>query len=190
MAQYASLHLVDTLSPGLPSPLNLGTGGHHRIAMAPAAARLLPAAMPTTPHRPLNWCRSAAARRPSPSMRLLRSNSRLLVVASAQSNLSKAVQKTWRVSKEAVDAGSALVPDSVPRPIARIGVTFVAVSVALFLLKSVISTALFVLAMMGLIYFAFLAMNPKEGSRSMDEGDSPSSDDPAEEARRIMEKYK
>ncbi|KAM3213950.1 hypothetical protein ACQJBY_066397 [Aegilops geniculata] len=78
--------------------------------MAPAAARLLPAVMPTTPHRPLNWCRSAAARRPSPSMRLLRSNSRLLVVASAQSNLSKAVQTTWRVGKEAVDAGSALVP--------------------------------------------------------------------------------
>ncbi|VAI79881.1 unnamed protein product [Triticum turgidum subsp. durum] len=189
--------------------------------MAPAAARLLPAAMPTTPHRPLNWCRSAAARRPSPSMRLLRSNSRLLVVASAQSNLSKetgnlalmqvhvnshptiytehvlhlgsVVYKPF-FSYQRIDTQSFLrflgCQDSVPRPIARIGVTFVAVSVALFLLKSVISTALFVLAMMGLIYFAFLAMNPKEGSRSMDEGDSPSSDDPAEEARRIMEKYK
>ncbi|KAI4970278.1 hypothetical protein ZWY2020_001192 [Hordeum vulgare] len=158
--------------------------------MAPAAARLLPAAMPTTPHHPLNWCWPAGARRPTPRTRLLRPNSRLLVVASAQSNLSKAIQTTWRVGKEAVDAGSALVPGSVPRPIARIGVTFVAASVALFLLKSVISTALFVLAMMGLIYFAFLAMNPKEGSRSVDEGDSPPSDDPAEEARRIMEKYK
>jgi hypothetical protein len=43
--------------------------------------------------------------------------------------------------------------------------------------------------MMGLIYFAFLAMNPIEGSSSVDEGDNLS-DDPAEEARRIMEKYK
>ena len=42
---------------------------------------------------------------------------------------------------------------------------------------------------MGLIYFGFLAMNPKEGSRSVDKGDNLS-EDPAEEARRIMEKYK
>ena len=34
---------------------------------------------------------------------------------------------------------------SVPRPIARIGVAFAAVAVALFLVKSVVSTALFVL---------------------------------------------
>jgi hypothetical protein len=34
---------------------------------------------------------------------------------------------------------------SVPRPIARIGVTFAAMAVALFLVKSVVSTALFVL---------------------------------------------
>lgn len=42
--------------------------------------------------------------------------------------------------------------------------------------------------MMGLIYLGFLAMNPKEGSR-VDEG-ANSSEDPVEEARRIMEKYK
>lgn len=131
---------------------------------------------------------------PPPSTTLLRyrnlnPSKRLLVVSSSQSNFSKAVQTAWRVGKDAVDAGSSLVPGSVPRPVARIGVTFVAVSVALFLLKSVISTALFVLAMMGLIYFGFLVMNPKEGSR-VNEGDTNPSDDPAEEARRIMEKYK
>ncbi|KAM0822323.1 hypothetical protein ACQ4PT_060935 [Festuca glaucescens] len=156
---------------------------HGGIAMAPTAPRLPPAAVMATRR---TW--SAAS--PTMPMRRIRIiPSRLLVVASAQSNFSKAVQTAWRVGKDAVDAGSSLVPGSVPRPVARIGVTFLAVSVGLFLLKSVISTALFVLAMMGLIYFAFLAMNPKEGSRSVDEGDNLS-DDPAEEARRIMEKYK
>ncbi|ONM22788.1 hypothetical protein ZEAMMB73_Zm00001d006099 [Zea mays] len=80
---------------------------------------------------------------------------------------------------------------SVPRPIARIGVAVAAVSVALFLLKSIVSTALFVLAMMGLIYLGFLAMNPKEASDSrLDEATGDPSEDQIEEARRIMEKYK
>jgi hypothetical protein len=45
--------------------------------------------------------------------------------------------------------------------------------------------------MMGLIYLGFLAMNPKEasGSRVDETGGNPS-EDPVEEARRIMEKYK
>ncbi|KAL5658655.1 hypothetical protein ACJX0J_031818, partial [Zea mays] len=76
------------------------------------------------------------------------------------------VQTAWRVGNDAVEAGSNLVPGSVPRPIARIGVAFAAVSVAFFLVKSIVSTALFVLAMMGLIYLSFLAMNPKEASGS------------------------
>ncbi|XP_066390535.1 transmembrane emp24 domain-containing protein p24beta2-like isoform X2 [Miscanthus floridulus] len=51
------------------------------------------------------------------------------------------VQTAWRVGNDAVEAGSNLVPGSVPRPIARIGVAFAAVAVALFLVKSVVSTA-------------------------------------------------
>ncbi|KAG8048569.1 hypothetical protein GUJ93_ZPchr0009g150 [Zizania palustris] len=81
---------------------------------------------------------------------------------SAQSNFSRVVQTAWKAGKDAVEAGTNVVPGSVPRPIARIGLTFVALSVAFFLLKSIVSTAIFVLAMMGLIYFGFLAMNPKE----------------------------
>ncbi|CAN6218295.1 unnamed protein product [Urochloa humidicola] len=129
---------------------------------------------------------------PCPSSSLLpqRSRSRLVVV-SAQFDFARAVRTAWRVGTDAVEAGSNLVPGSVPRPISRIGVTFAAVSVALFLLKSVVSTALFVLAMMGLIYLGFLAMNPKEASSSrMDETGGNPSEDPVEEARRIMEKYK
>ncbi|TKW34020.1 hypothetical protein SEVIR_2G277700v4 [Setaria viridis] len=127
---------------------------------------------------------------PCPSPNPIPRRSRL-VVAYAQFDFARAVQTAWRVGTDAVEAGSNFVPGSVPRPIARIGVTFAAVSVALFLLKSVVSTALFVLAMMGLIYLGFLAMNPKEASGSrMDETGGNPSEDPVEEARRIMEKYK
>lgn len=160
-------------------------------AMAAAvAARLPPAAArrarleATTRSSPFAV---AAPRRVMAPTRRPRLGTRLVVV-SAQSNFSRVVQTAWKVGRDAVEAGTTLVPGSVPRPVARIGVTFVALSIALFLLKSVVSTAFFVLAMMGLIYLGFLAMNPKEGSR-VDEG-ANSSEDPVEEARRIMEKYK
>ncbi|KAK9140769.1 hypothetical protein Scep_010450 [Stephania cephalantha] len=94
----------------------------------------------------------------------------------------------WRVGKDGIEAGTRLVPDSVPRPIARISVVGVAVLVSLFLLKSILSTAFFVLAMMGLIYTAFIAMNKDEGPIS--DGGSTNTEDTLEEARRIMEKYK
>lgn len=44
---------------------------------------------------------------------------------------------------------------------------------------------------MGLIYLGFLAMNPKEASgSSVDEAMGDPAEDPVEEVRRIMEKYK
>ncbi|KAF8694950.1 hypothetical protein HU200_038058 [Digitaria exilis] len=114
-----------------------------------------------------------------------------LVVASAQFDFARAVRKAWSVGNDVLEAGSNLVPGAIPRPIARIGVAFAAVAVALFLVKSIVSTAFFVLGMMGLIYLAFLAMNPKEASGSrIDETGGNTSEDPVEEARRIMEKYK
>ncbi|TVU44729.1 hypothetical protein EJB05_04181 [Eragrostis curvula] len=113
---------------------------------------------------------------------------RRLLVVSAQSNFPRVVQAALKVGKDAVEAATNLVPGSVPRPIARIGVTIAAVLITLFLLKSIVSTAFFVLAMMGLIYLGFLAMNPKEVTGS--KVDETSSEDPVEEARRIMEKYK
>ncbi|KAJ1290342.1 hypothetical protein BS78_02G235500 [Paspalum vaginatum] len=113
------------------------------------------------------------------------------VVASAQFDFSRAIQTAWRVGNDVVEAGSNLVPGPVPRPIARIGVAFAAALVALFFLKSIASTAFFVLTMMGLIYLGFLAMNPKEASGSrVDEGIGDPSEDPVKEAQRIMEKYK
>ncbi|KAL0435508.1 UNVERIFIED_CONTAM: hypothetical protein Sradi_0258700 [Sesamum radiatum] len=55
--------------------------------------------------------------------------------------------------------------DAIPRPIARISVTIAAVMVSLFLLKSFLSTAFFALAVMGLSYFTFIALNKDEGPK-------------------------
>ncbi|XAR61004.1 hypothetical protein NMG60_11034573 [Bertholletia excelsa] len=65
-------------------------------------------------------------------------------VLAVQSNFFKVLQTVVKVGKDGIEAGTNLVPDSVPRPIARISVTVVAVSLALFVLKSVLSTAFFV----------------------------------------------
>ncbi|KAG6513614.1 uncharacterized protein LOC121973153 [Zingiber officinale] len=113
----------------------------------------------------------------------------VVFVAAAQSNLFKVIQTAWRIGRDVTDAGANLVPDAVPRPVARIGVAIAAISVALFVLKSFLSTVFFVLAVMGLVYFGFVALNADEVSNNKES--TPSSEDQSlEEARRIMEKYK
>ncbi|XP_048336658.2 uncharacterized protein LOC112492787 [Ziziphus jujuba] len=125
------------------------------------------------------------------------------VVYAAQSNFFKVLQTAWRIGRDGIEAGANLVPDSVPRPIAKISVAVVVSSISLFVLRSFLSTAFFALATMGLVYFIFLALNKDEGPRrgggggggggrggEGDGGDTTSTEDTLEEARRIMEKYK
>ncbi|CAN4113724.1 unnamed protein product [Withania somnifera] len=100
------------------------------------------------------------------------------------------LQTAWRVGKDGVEAGTNMVPDAIPRPIARICVTVVGAAFVLFALKSILSTALFALAVMGVIYFGFIAMNKDDGPKDGGGTGSGSVDDSIEEARRIMEKYK
>ncbi|KAG6426988.1 hypothetical protein SASPL_111227 [Salvia splendens] len=95
----------------------------------------------------------------------------------------------WKVGKDGVEAGTSFVPDAVPRPLARISVTAVAASLVLFVLKSFISTAVFALAVMGLCYFTFIALNKDEAPKGGG-GETTSVDDSLEEARKIMDKYK
>ncbi|BBH10076.1 hypothetical protein Prudu_022759 [Prunus dulcis] len=85
------------------------------------------------------------------------------VVFAAQSNF----LKVWKVGKDGIEAGTNLVPDSVPRSIARVSVTVVALALSLFVLKSLLSTVFFVLATMGLVYFTFIALNKDEGPRGV-----------------------
>ncbi|KAG0453144.1 hypothetical protein HPP92_025499 [Vanilla planifolia] len=124
------------------------------------------------------------------------SRRRLCSAKAAQSNFVKVIQTAWRVGRDSVEAGTNLVPDSIPRPIARISVSVAIIGLAFFLLNSFLSTAFFVLAVMGLVYFLFLAFNTDEGPRGGggggggSEADPLSEDESLEEARRIMEKYK
>ncbi|KAI3760233.1 hypothetical protein L1987_50626 [Smallanthus sonchifolius] len=118
-------------------------------------------------------------------------------IYAAQSNFFRVLQTIYKVGRDGIEAGTSLVPESVPRPIARISVAVVGATVALFLLKSFLSTAFFFLATMGLIYSAFIALNKDEGptgdrsSSSTTASTTASSDEETlEEARRIMEKYK
>ncbi|XP_047310976.1 uncharacterized protein LOC124914464 [Impatiens glandulifera] len=113
-------------------------------------------------------------------------------VLAAQSNFFKVVQRVLKVGKDGVEAGTNLVPNSVPRPIARISVAVVAGTLALFVFKSILSTAFFTLAMMGLIYFTYIALNKDEGGGGPKGGGKrpQSTDDALDEAKRIMDKYK
>ncbi|KAK4794001.1 hypothetical protein SAY86_011995 [Trapa natans] len=116
------------------------------------------------------------------------------IVFAAQSDFLRVLQTVWNVGKDGIEAGTNLVPDSIPRPIARISVTVVTLTLSIFVLKSFLSTAFFVLGTMGLVYFIYLAFNKDNGPRGGGGGSSSSSntsvDESLEEARRIMEKYK
>lgn len=154
-------------------------------------AQLLPSKPISRLNSPAPFARAGAHHGP---IRRLGGRRSSTVVAS-QSNFLKVAQTVWKVGRDAIEAGTNLVPDAVPRPVARISVTFVGLSVALFVLKSFLSTAFFVLATMGLIYFTFLALNKDNGPKGGGDGPkgggaAPPMDDPMEEARKIMEKYK
>ncbi|XP_009110710.2 uncharacterized protein LOC103836221 [Brassica rapa] len=117
-----------------------------------------------------------------------------LVVLSAQTSLLKVLRTAWNIGKDGIEAGTNLVPVSVPRPVARISVTIAALAVSLFVLKSFLSTAFFVVGTMGFAYFLFIALNKDEAPKQRGGEDnisgSKTMDDPLEEAKKIMDKYK
>ncbi|CAN6901836.1 unnamed protein product [Brassica oleracea] len=123
------------------------------------------------------------------------SSRRVPLVLSAQTSLLKVLKTAWNIGKDGIEAGTNLVPVSVPRPVARISVTIATLAVSLFVLKSFLSTAFFVLGTMGFAYFLFIALNKDEaptqrGGEDNISGSTPMDDDPLEEAKKIMDKYK
>ncbi|KAG7547833.1 hypothetical protein ISN44_As12g030440 [Arabidopsis suecica] len=115
------------------------------------------------------------------------------LVLSAQSSFLKVLRTAWNIGKDGIEAGTNLVPVSVPRPVARISVTIAALAVSLFVVKSFLSTAFFVLGTMGFAYFLFIALNKDEAPKVRGDDNSYGSkpmDDPLEEAKKIMDKYK
>ncbi|KAJ9507384.1 hypothetical protein QJQ45_006372 [Haematococcus lacustris] len=97
----------------------------------------------------------------------------------------------------ALESGAALVPDTVPRPLAKGGVAVVGGLVLFGLLKQLLSGLLTLAVMGGVAYWWLTKSDP--GSEVTDIDVKPSSrggkddedlDDPLSEARKIMNKYK
>lgn len=124
-----------------------------------------------------------------PSLQITRhNNSSVPLIFAAQSNFFRAIQTVLKIGRDGIEAGTNLVPEAVPRPIAKLSVGVLASAVTLFVLRSFLSTALFTLGFMGFVYFIYLALSKDKGSKL---DDKPGTTDEAiEEARKIMEKYK
>lgn len=99
-----------------------------------------------------------------------------------------------KTARDVLEAGTKLVPESVPRPLAQTGVGVVGILVVSYVLKSIFSIVLFVLAIGGVSYFIFFYLNKDDdqgnGGSSGGRVNGPTTDQTLEEARRIMEKYK
>ncbi|KAL9235664.1 hypothetical protein vseg_010406 [Gypsophila vaccaria] len=109
-------------------------------------------------------------------------------ISAVQSNFLKVARTVFNVGKDGIEAGTNLVPDAVPRPVARLSVTVVAATLSLFILKSFVSTVFFALGVMGFVYFIYIALNKDKGPKV---DDKPGSTDEAiEQAQKIMDKYK
>jgi hypothetical protein len=89
--------------------------------------------------------------------------------------------------KQGLKVATDLVPDAVPRPIARGGVIAVTGLIAVSVVKSILSTALSLVVVGGLAYAAFVYAKNNDSSGSSGGGGK---DDPLDEAKRIMDKYK
>ena len=109
----------------------------------------------------------------------------------------KLLKQAAGVAKDAVESAAALVPESVPRPAAKGLVSVAFAMVVVFTVKSIFSTALtaILLGGAGWAMMNFTSSNDDSGRGRGDDGSTGDrgqgdEDDPLEEARRIMSKYK
>lgn len=96
------------------------------------------------------------------------------------------VSTAVKAASSAADAAAGLVPEAVPRPVAKGGVVVVGGLVVASVAGKLVSTLLFWGAVLGGGWLLFKS----SGSGGGGGGSSGSSDDPLAEARRIMDKYK
>lgn len=97
------------------------------------------------------------------------------------------------LGRSTVDTVASWVPESVPRPVAKGGVAVVGGLVIWTILTKIVSTVVTLVVLGAAGYFFFLKSSSSSSSSSSKEpgGDSAVSlDDPVEEAKRIMGKYK
>ena len=110
----------------------------------------------------------------------------------------KLLKQAAGVAKDAVESAAALVPESVPRPAAKGLVSVAFAMVVVVTVKSIFSTALtaILLGGAGWAMMNFTSSNDDDSGRGRGDDGSTGDrgqgdeDDPLEEARRIMSKYK
>ncbi|GFR50406.1 hypothetical protein Agub_g12623 [Astrephomene gubernaculifera] len=151
-----------------------------------------------TPHRPRSW-QSCPLQTP----RLARQRGMVHTHATKDDN-NDVVAGAIKAASGLVDKATELVPESVPRPAAKAGVTIAGVMFVFWLLQKVISGVLTLALFAGLGYY-FLSKQSGDGDDDaidVTPGSSGSGsgkgrgksgdnlDDPLAEARRIMDKYK
>ncbi|XP_024515361.1 uncharacterized protein LOC112340717 [Selaginella moellendorffii] len=110
------------------------------------------------------------------------------IVVSQLNDFLRVVRIVARTANDSLEAGSKLVPESVPRPAAKAIVAVLGIVATSFLFSSLLSLASLALGIAGIAYFAYVyfSRDASGGKRSQ-----PSSTESSlEEARRIMEKYK
>ncbi|GAX73982.1 hypothetical protein CEUSTIGMA_g1432.t1 [Chlamydomonas eustigma] len=91
-----------------------------------------------------------------------------------------------------VDSASSLVPESVPRPVAKAGITVLGILLVLGLIQKLISGFITMLILAGLGYYFFTRGEDVQQEKKSPDGGSGNEDlsDPLDDARRIMDKYK
>ncbi|KAL3140664.1 hypothetical protein ABBQ32_005230 [Trebouxia sp. C0010 RCD-2024] len=92
-----------------------------------------------------------------------------------------------RLANGVTNSAASLVPATVPRPVAKLGVVGVCGIIALWLFGKVVST-LFTLAAVGGAIFLFV--KSKGSTETTDNSNDAAADDPLASARRILDKYK
>ncbi|MCO5606434.1 hypothetical protein L7F22_060622 [Adiantum nelumboides] len=149
--------------------------------LLPALSRPLPSALQSGACR-TSQCKQVSRRNTLPSFR---------IVAQKPPDIYKAFGVAVKTARDAVDAGTKLVPASVPRPVAQAVVVVLGIVGSLYLLQSLFSVALFILAIGGVGYFLFSSLNKDDDERGGGgSSNGKDADLTLEEARRIMEKYK
>lgn len=112
-----------------------------------------------------------------------------------------ALDSALATGKGLVESAASLVPESVPRPVAKGGVAVVGGLLAFTLLQKLVSTVLTVALLGGAAWWYFQSSSSGGGGGSSGDAGSSSGggggrrdddalDDPLAEARRIMDKYK
>lgn len=76
------------------------------------------------------------------------------IIAEQKTDLLRVVGFALRAGKEGLDAGTKLVPETVPRPVAQVGVGLVGVFMVTYFLRYLFTTALFILVIGVFSYMA------------------------------------